>query len=76
MLLIEIILTVIAYRKGWKKISLIPLGAAFSIGSLFGLARQSPYTHDYLDLIWIDLIAIAVLIFLCAKKKPSKLAAE
>ena len=36
--IIEIVLTVLAWRKGWKWLSLLPLGIGFLIGFLIGLS--------------------------------------
>lgn len=36
MLIVEIILTIFAWRKGWKWYSLLPTGAALLIAFLFG----------------------------------------
>jgi uncharacterized membrane protein YfcA len=38
MLIIEIILTIFAWRKGWRWKSLLPLGIALGLGFLFGFA--------------------------------------
>ena len=63
--LIQIILTIIAWRKGWKWRSLFPMIAAFTIGVI--IAFNSPYI-DMFEYIWIDVIAIIILIFMCFKK--------
>lgn len=36
MLIIEIILTIFAWRKGWKWLALLPMGAALLLGILMG----------------------------------------
>jgi len=38
MLIIEIILTAIAWKRGWRWRSLIPIGAGFGFGFLMGIA--------------------------------------
>jgi hypothetical protein len=61
MIIIEIILTIFAWIKGWKWYSLIPVGAAVLIGILVGLT--SSYVDIY-SLWWIDFMAIIALIIM------------
>jgi len=72
MLLIEIILTIFAWRNGWKWLALLPIGIAMLMGFFIGYGigyaggTQIPY-----EVMFIDLIAIVVLIVMCAKKKET-----
>lgn len=72
MLILEIILTIVAYKKGWKLKALIPCGISFSIGFFIGLVRQSTSLYAYSDIIWIDLLAIIALIYMCVKPYEEK----
>ena len=69
--IIEIVLTIIAWRKGWKWISIFPMTTAVIIGTIIGFNNPDSYVNHPFDLIWIDGIAIIILIFMCFKE-PSK----
>lgn len=67
MLIIEIILTIIAWSRGWKAKSLIPLGCVVGIGFLIGLIMgSSGYSQqDIANAGWIivfDIIGMLVLV--------------
>ena len=66
MIIIEIILTIFAWKNGWKWLSLIPVCAAFGIGFIIGLTNPN---IDLMQVIWVDLIAIIALIVMLIKKK-------
>ena len=67
MLIIEIILTIVAWQKwGWK--SLIPLGAAFLIGFLIGMSGGVVGP----GVIAVDILAIIALIVMCFKGPQSQ----
>jgi len=57
LLIAEIILTVLAWRKGWKWLSLIPLGLAFIIGFIIGASGTTIGT----GIIFIDVLAVIAL---------------
>ena len=61
--IIEIILAVFAWRKGWKWMSLIPISVALVIGFICGLSGGSPS-----DVIFVDVLAIVALGIMCFKK--------
>ena len=65
LLIAEIILTIFAWRKGWKGLALIPLGVAFGLGLILGLNGVAPY--DLASLIWVDVLAIIALIVMTVK---------
>ena len=65
MLILEIILTIVAWGRGWKWLALLPLGIAFGIGLIAGASGVT----DLTSLIWIDVVAIIVLIGMAIKKK-------
>jgi hypothetical protein len=65
--ILEIILTVTAYRKGWKAIALIPIGVALAIGFMSGAAIKaqggSPHSASAAAFAG-DLLCLAILAFL------------
>ncbi len=72
MLLLEIILTVMAWKRGYKAWALIPLACALFIGLMIGASDpELAESDDWLSLIWIDVLAIAALGLMIANaKKP------
>ena len=70
LLILEIILTVVAWRKGWKAYALLPFGITFLFGFLMALAVQSSGGSispvSPVGLI-VELINIGVLIRLATK---------
>jgi len=66
--IIEIILTIVAWRKGWKWYSLIPISVAFIIGAICGMSGVSPN-----DVIWLDILVAIVLIIMCDRKPKSNI---
>lgn len=60
--IIEIILTVFAWKKGWNWYSIIPMIVAFVIGFGIGAAGIDPSTA-----IVVDVLAIVVLGIMCYK---------
>jgi hypothetical protein len=62
LLIAEIILTIFAWRAGWKWLALIPVGVAFLIGFIIG-TQIDPNT-SLTDLSWLsilDVVAIGAL---------------
>lgn len=73
MLLIEILLTVFVWRKGWNWFSLIPVGAAFLIGAIVGLTGGVQAASNP-GIILIDVMAVIALIIMLVyppKKTPT-----
>jgi len=68
--ILEIILTIIAWRNGWKWKAIIPICLGFTLGFLLGLSGVAP-----LEAIWLDIIAIIALTIMCFKK-PNIIACE
>jgi predicted exporter len=69
MLIIEILLTIFAWRKGWRWFSLIPVATAFSIGLMFGFSQIEPGVNG----IFIDILAmIALILMIIYPKKEQK----
>lgn len=64
LLILEIILTVTAWRKGYGALALLPLAFAIGIGFIVGSAN--PESVDWLGFIWIDILAIVALIIMIA----------
>jgi uncharacterized membrane protein YfcA len=71
MLIIEIILTIVAWRKGWNWLSLIPIGVAFCIGLILGASSQGQPVDVMTVVIW-DILAIIALIVMVAVNPPGK----
>jgi hypothetical protein len=70
MLIIEIILTVFVWKKGWKWMALLPLGGALFIGFLIGLGigASGGSVDDVSGLaVFIDVAAIVALIIMLIK---------
>jgi len=70
MLILEIVLTIVAWRKGWKAWALLPLGAGFGLGVIMGLLGIIP---DETSALWLvpDLAAIIALIIMAAKGRQT-----
>lgn len=71
LLIIEIILTIVAWRKGWRYKSLIPMGSALVIGFLlgFGVGLSGGSLASVSGLaITLDVLAVIALIVLCVVK--------
>lgn len=62
--LIEIILTILVWRKGWKWYSLIPVGTVFVLALFIGLSH-----HVTQDIYFLDVFAIIALILMYFNKK-------
>jgi hypothetical protein len=75
LILLEIYLTVRAFKAGWKALALLPMGLALAAGIGVGinapeLVRTAPFA-----LVAVDLLAVAVLGAMCARQKaPQPLA--
>ena len=68
--IVEILLTIFAWRNGWKWLALLPVGIAFFIAFFIGLGiGYAGGTVIPEGVIFIDLIAIGVLIYMTAKCK-------
>ena len=67
--IIEIILTIFAWRNGWKWLSLIPIGVAFTLAFILGISGQAD-TNIY----WLDVMAIiALIVMIINKRKPKEI---
>ena len=73
LLLIEGILTIVAWRKGWRNWALLPIEGRLIIGFMIGAFAyamgipESQLLNIPLVLLPIDLSAIGVLIVMCMK---------
>ncbi len=67
--IIEIALTVWAWKRGWKAWALLPIAITFGIGMIIGAAN--PY-GDLSNVIIFDFLCIAALVIMIIKKKGSK----
>lgn len=74
MLIIEIVLTIVAWQRGWKWKALLPTGIAFGIGSIvgFSVGNSGGSLEDVTWVVIFDIIAIIVLIMMCINKPASK----
>jgi len=64
LLIVEIALTVAAWKKGWKALALAPLAIAIAVAVFATQSGMNPQ-----GMIVLDLGAIAILGFMCAKGK-------
>ena len=70
--IIEIILTVFAWRNGWKWWALLPVGIAVLIGIVVGLSVGiSGGSSISPGIVVVDILAIIALVVLVAKKPTS-----
>jgi len=70
LLIAEILLTIFAWRKGWKWYALIPLCATVLIGLLIGvgIGASGGTTQDAFGIgVVLDIIAVVVLIGMVSK---------
>jgi hypothetical protein len=67
----EVILTIFAWRNGWKWLALIPMGVIFLIGMIIGssVAMSGGSMDNLGGLFMFDLMAIVVLIIMVCKKR-------
>jgi hypothetical protein len=72
-LIIQIILSIVAWNRGWKWLALIPVVGGFLLGFIIGLiATSMGYSTE--DLQWaiiFDIIVFIILIIMCIKKPKS-----
>ena len=70
LLIAEIILTVFAWRNGWKWFALLPMGIAMLIGFCIGfIVGYSGNDYDLSGVFILDIIAIIVLIIMISVEK-------
>ena len=70
LLIAEIILTIVAWNKGWKWLSLIPIGISFLIGVMLGLSGFTSLGPFAI----FDILAIIALVVMVSnpKTQPKK----
>jgi len=68
-LILEIVLTVLVWNKGWRWLSLIPLGIAVLVGMIIGASGQ---TEIGAYIIFDVLAVIALIVMLLNPNKPKK----
>ena len=74
LLILEIILTIVAWNRGWKWFALIPVGITFCIGFMAGLIVGST-GGSVADISWVtvlDIMAVIALIVMIARKKETE----
>jgi uncharacterized membrane protein YfcA len=69
LLVLEIVLTVLVWNKGWRWLSLIPLGIAILVGMIIGASGQ---TEVGAYVIFDILAVIALIVMLVKPNKPKK----
>jgi len=70
LIIVEIALTIWAWRRGWKAWALLPLGIALLIGFLIGFIMGAAVLEEgWLLLLVIDVAAIGALIFMIVKTR-------
>ena len=62
MLIVQIILTIVAWNKGWKAYSLIPVGAAFFVGFVIG-ASGGEIGPTAMAVDALSILALIIMIF-------------
>jgi hypothetical protein len=73
MMVVEVILTVVAWRKGWRGWALLPMGAIMLVGLVAGLvagavgATESQFSHVTVALFPLELVGVGVLVWMAAK---------
>ena len=72
MLILEIILTIIAWGKGWRWFSLIPVGVALSIGFMLGINEVNMDALGSTTLFIEILVTIALILMIIYPKKKKE----
>lgn len=74
MIILEIILTIVAWNRGWRWLSLIPIVACFLIGFFIGIyaVQSGTPVEEFKNLFVIDLIGIIALVVMIAYKRDTK----
>jgi len=74
MFLVEIILTIVAWKRGWKARALIPLAIAFSVGLIAGIIiGANGGTEAPAEIMIVDIGALIALIIMSIKKPTPKI---
>jgi len=77
LLILEIILTIKAWRKGYKAWALVPVGLVMLIGFMIGASDPTLTEANLYSLIWLDILAIIALgLMIAAAKKPVPISSE
>ena len=73
LLIAEIILTIFAWRNGWKWLALLPIGIGFTLGLVVGfvIGASGGSTENAGWVVILDIIVTIVLIVMCSKKPKS-----
>lgn len=69
MKILVVLLTIVAWRHGWRWKALLPVGICVGMAFLIGPGVESSGGSD---MVWVVIIAIIVLILMCIKKPASK----
>ena len=65
LLILEIMLTISAWRRGYKAWALLPVGLVLFIGFLIGYNDPEAVENgELMDFIWIDILAIVALVIM------------
>jgi len=73
-LIIQIILTIIAWNRGWRWLALIPIAVGFTLGFIIGtIIKSMGYSiEDFGWLVIFDIIVGIILLIMCIKKRNSE----
>jgi hypothetical protein len=74
LIIIQIVLTIFAWKKGWKWYSLIPVAVAFGVGFFIGIGVGSAggSVSDLSGVVVLDILAIVALAIMCFVAPKSK----
>lgn len=73
--ILQIILSIVAWNRGWKWLALIPILVALPLGFLIGyIGGSMGYTPEEMSwAIVLDIIVFIILIYMCIKPyKPNE----
>ncbi len=75
-LILEIVLTIIAWRKGYKAFALLPVGIVILLAFLIGFSDPVAYESAEAGFIVFDLMAVVALVIMIATAKKQDTLAE
>jgi hypothetical protein len=74
--ILQVILSIVAWNRGWRWLALIPMGAALFLGFMIGIIGAGMgYSPEEMSwAIVLDIIVFIILIYMCAKPpQPNQL---
>ena len=73
LLILEIVLTIVAWNKGWKWKSLIPVGSALLVGFIYGILVGMSGGEISPLIVIGDIAAIIILAIMCGVKPKNSI---